>query len=165
MEDRDGKQLAETSFGVDSSVVNNNTNSNAKYYGLWVGSSGADLSEPLVAFWQQFTALFTKRLIHSRRNLKLSLAQVLLPMLFLGFNIFTIKFNARVQKDDMPPLTIRLDDYKRTSRLPFLVNAEYAHDPLLAPFVNAYTIVKQAEYEVFLQVISSWEREHLLLNV
>ncbi len=33
------------------------------------------------------------------------------------------------------------------------------------PFVHAYTIVKQAEYEVFLQVISSWEREHLLLNV
>jgi glutamine synthetase len=33
------------------------------------------------------------------------------------------------------------------------------------PFVNAYSVVKQAEYEVFLQVISSWEREHLLLNV
>jgi glutamine synthetase len=33
------------------------------------------------------------------------------------------------------------------------------------PFVEAFTIVKQAEYEVFLQVISSWEREHLLLNV
>jgi glutamine synthetase len=33
------------------------------------------------------------------------------------------------------------------------------------PFINAYTVVKQAEYEVFLQVISSWEREHLLLNV
>jgi glutamine synthetase len=42
-------------------------------------------------------------------------------------------------------------------------------DPLLKllgqPFVSAYTIVKQAELEVFLQVISSWEREHLLLNV
>src|SRR5436190_13635439 len=33
------------------------------------------------------------------------------------------------------------------------------------PFIAAYTIVKEAEYEVFLQVISSWEREHLLLNV
>ena len=33
------------------------------------------------------------------------------------------------------------------------------------PFVEAFTIVKQSEYEVFLQVISSWEREHLLLNV
>jgi glutamine synthetase len=33
------------------------------------------------------------------------------------------------------------------------------------PFIAAFTIVKEAEYEVFLQVISSWEREHLLLNV
>ncbi|MEY4762666.1 MAG: hypothetical protein RLZZ200_2522 [Pseudomonadota bacterium] len=33
------------------------------------------------------------------------------------------------------------------------------------PFTAAFTIVKEAEYEVFLQVISSWEREHLLLNV
>jgi len=32
-------------------------------------------------------------------------------------------------------------------------------------FVSAFTLVKEAEYEVFLQVISSWEREHLLLNV
>jgi glutamine synthetase len=42
-------------------------------------------------------------------------------------------------------------------------------DPLVQllgdPFISAYTIVKEAEYEVFLQVISSWEREHLLLNV
>jgi glutamine synthetase len=34
-----------------------------------------------------------------------------------------------------------------------------------APFVAAYTIVKAAENDVYLQVISSWEREHLLLNV
>ena len=32
-------------------------------------------------------------------------------------------------------------------------------------FIEAFTLVKEAEYEVFLQVISSWEREHLLLNV
>ena len=32
-------------------------------------------------------------------------------------------------------------------------------------FITAFSIVKEAEYEVFLQVISSWEREHLLLNV
>jgi glutamine synthetase len=42
-------------------------------------------------------------------------------------------------------------------------------DPLIEilgePFVAAFSIVKSAEYEVFLQVISSWEREHLLLNV
>jgi glutamine synthetase len=42
-------------------------------------------------------------------------------------------------------------------------------EPLISilgqPFISAFTIVKEAEYEVFLQVISSWEREHLLLNV
>jgi glutamine synthetase len=42
-------------------------------------------------------------------------------------------------------------------------------DPLIEilgeAFVSAFTLVKEAEYEVFLQVISSWEREHLLLNV
>lgn len=32
-------------------------------------------------------------------------------------------------------------------------------------FVNAYTSVKEAEHAAFLHVISSWEREHLLLNV
>ena len=32
-------------------------------------------------------------------------------------------------------------------------------------FVLAYNAVKQTEHDAFLQVISSWEREHLLLNV
>ncbi len=32
-------------------------------------------------------------------------------------------------------------------------------------FVLAYTAVKETEYDTFLRVISSWEREHLLLNV
>jgi glutamine synthetase len=32
-------------------------------------------------------------------------------------------------------------------------------------FVNALTAVKQAEYEAYQRVISSWERENLLLNV
>lgn len=32
-------------------------------------------------------------------------------------------------------------------------------------FVTAYNAVKETEYETFLQVISSWEREYLLLNV
>lgn len=42
-------------------------------------------------------------------------------------------------------------------------------DPLIdlldERFVLAYTAVKESEYETFLKVISSWEREHLLLNV
>ncbi len=32
-------------------------------------------------------------------------------------------------------------------------------------FCRVYSIVKRSEYEEFLQVISPWEREHLLLNV
>jgi glutamine synthetase len=39
------------------------------------------------------------------------------------------------------------------------------NDLLGERFVLAYTAVKEAEYETFLRVISSWEREHLLLNV
>ncbi len=39
------------------------------------------------------------------------------------------------------------------------------HDVLGPEFARVFGIVKRAEYEEFLQVISPWEREHLLLNV
>ncbi|MFC3615478.1 glutamine synthetase family protein [Lutimaribacter marinistellae] len=39
------------------------------------------------------------------------------------------------------------------------------HKVLGEEFARVYGIVKRAEYEEFLQVISPWEREHLLLNV
>ncbi len=39
------------------------------------------------------------------------------------------------------------------------------HEVLGPEFARVYAIVKRAEYEEFLQVISPWEREHLLLNV
>lgn len=39
------------------------------------------------------------------------------------------------------------------------------HDVLGPDFARVYSIVKRAEYDEFLQVISPWEREHLLLNV
>jgi glutamine synthetase len=39
------------------------------------------------------------------------------------------------------------------------------HAVLGEEFCRVYGIVKRAEYEEFLQVISPWEREHLLLNV
>ena len=32
-------------------------------------------------------------------------------------------------------------------------------------FVDTYRAIKQAEFETFMQVISPWEREYLLLNV
>ncbi|TMV12827.1 glutamine synthetase family protein [Arenibacterium halophilum] len=39
------------------------------------------------------------------------------------------------------------------------------HSVLGEEFARVYSIVKRTEYEEFLQVISPWEREHLLLNV
>ena len=39
------------------------------------------------------------------------------------------------------------------------------HRVLGEDFARVYSIVKRTEYEEFLQVISPWEREHLLLNV
>jgi glutamine synthetase len=32
-------------------------------------------------------------------------------------------------------------------------------------FVSTYSAIKRAEFETFMQVISPWEREYLLLNV
>ena len=39
------------------------------------------------------------------------------------------------------------------------------HDVLGPEFARVYSIVKDAEYDEFLMVISPWEREHLLMNV
>ncbi len=44
-------------------------------------------------------------------------------------------------------------------------NAPALHEVLGPEFARVYSIVKAAEYNEFLQVISPWEREHLLLNV
>ncbi|MGR3627397.1 MAG: glutamine synthetase family protein [Limimaricola sp.] len=43
--------------------------------------------------------------------------------------------------------------------------AKELHEVLGPEFVRVYSIVKRAEYNEFLQVISPWERQHLLLNV
>ncbi len=43
--------------------------------------------------------------------------------------------------------------------------AKEMHSVLGPEFARVYSIVKRAEYNEFLQVISPWEREHLLLNV
>ncbi|MEM6307659.1 MAG: glutamine synthetase, partial [Pseudomonadota bacterium] len=39
------------------------------------------------------------------------------------------------------------------------------HDVLHPEFARVYSIVKRTEYSEFLQVISPWEREYLLMNV
>jgi glutamine synthetase len=43
--------------------------------------------------------------------------------------------------------------------------AKEIHEVLGPEFARVYSIVKRLEYGEFLQVISPWEREHLLLNV
>ncbi len=49
--------------------------------------------------------------------------------------------------------------------LRLLTSCEALVDVLGKRFVTAYNAVKECEYETFLHVISSWEREYLLLNV
>ena len=49
--------------------------------------------------------------------------------------------------------------------LDVFAEATALHDVLGPEFARVYGIVKRAEYDEFLQVISPWEREHLLLNV
>jgi len=51
------------------------------------------------------------------------------------------------------------------SALDLFDNCAPLHDALGPDFARVYSIVKRAEYEEFLQVISPWEREHLLTNV
>jgi glutamine synthetase len=49
--------------------------------------------------------------------------------------------------------------------LEWLRDADALHEVLGARFVRAYSAVKNREYQTFLRVISSWEREFLLLTV
>lgn len=51
------------------------------------------------------------------------------------------------------------------SALDLLEGATQMHEVLGPDFVRIYLQVKRAENDAFLQVISPWEREHLLLNV
>ncbi|WP_193142513.1 MULTISPECIES: glutamine synthetase family protein [unclassified Meridianimarinicoccus] len=51
------------------------------------------------------------------------------------------------------------------SALELFADARGLRDLLGEDFARVYEIVKDAEYNEFLQVISPWEREHLLMNV
>ena len=58
-------------------------------------------------------------------------------------------------------------DFPRTlgEALNVMEDGQGINEVLGAEFCRVYSIVKRAEYEEFLQVISPWEREHLLMNV
>jgi glutamine synthetase len=51
------------------------------------------------------------------------------------------------------------------SALKLLTACDPLHKILGERFVRAYVAIKRTEYEIFFRVISSWEREFLLLNV
>jgi len=49
--------------------------------------------------------------------------------------------------------------------LDLLGDCEPLHEMIGRRFVDAYIAVKRKEYQTYFRVISSWEREFLLLNV
>lgn len=73
----------------------------------------------------------------------------------------------------VPRVLVKGNSYSRDRDLPFsLLDATTALDEskdlrgvLGDSFVDTFTAVKRSEYEQFMQVISPWERQHLLLNV
>ncbi|GAD55769.1 glutamine synthetase family protein [Limimaricola cinnabarinus] len=72
-----------------------------------------------------------------------------------------------------PDKRFRGDAYEAADEIPqglyaaldLFDSAKELHEVLGPEFVRVYSIVKRAEYNEFLQVISPWERQHLLLNV
>ncbi len=76
-------------------------------------------------------------------------------------------------REERPDKQFRGDAYEGDPDIPRVMgealdlfeNAPDLHQVLGPEFARVYSIVKRAEYEEFLQVISPWEREHLLLNV
>ena len=67
------------------------------------------------------------------------------------------KDNAYIDSDDIPT--------NMGDALDLLAEDTALVEVLGADFCKVYTSVKRNEYKEFLQVISPWEREHLLLNV
>jgi glutamine synthetase len=76
-------------------------------------------------------------------------------------------------KDIWPSQSFKGDAYGEEEELPstmgdaldLFAEATEIHEILGPEFCRVYEIVKRTEYKEFLQVISPWEREHLLLNV
>ncbi|THD75746.1 glutamine synthetase [Thalassobius vesicularis] len=69
----------------------------------------------------------------------------------------SFKGDAYEGEEDIPRVMgDALDQFEEATKL---------HEILHPDFARVYSIVKRSEYEEFLQVISPWEREHLLLNV
>jgi len=78
-----------------------------------------------------------------------------------------------LMQETWPSKPLKKDAYESTPDIPQVLGqalqlfdgADELRQILGEEFCRVYSIVKYAEYEEFLQVISPWEREHLLLNV
>ncbi len=78
-----------------------------------------------------------------------------------------------ILKEEWPDKQFKGDAYSGEPDIPNVMGdaldlfeeARELHAILGPEFARVYAIVKRTEYEEFLQVISPWEREHLLLNV
>ncbi|MBC7132611.1 MAG: glutamine synthetase [Roseovarius sp.] len=78
-----------------------------------------------------------------------------------------------ILKEEWPDKQFKGDAYSGEPDIPNVMGdaldlfeeASDLHAILGTEFARVYGIVKRTEYEEFLQVISPWEREHLLLNV
>ncbi|WP_135503655.1 glutamine synthetase family protein [Roseovarius aestuariivivens] len=78
-----------------------------------------------------------------------------------------------LENEIRPEPQFRGDAYKGEPDIPEVMGAaldlfeeaEDLHRVLDPEFARVYSIIKRTEYAEFLQVISPWEREHLLLNV
>ncbi len=77
-----------------------------------------------------------------------------------------------IQRTD-PKQPVSGDASEMTTTLPHtlreavneLLECEELHEMLGGKFIRLYSSVKHHEYNIFLNVISAWEREHLLLSV
>ncbi|WP_299790113.1 glutamine synthetase family protein [uncultured Marivita sp.] len=78
-----------------------------------------------------------------------------------------------LMNEKWPSKPLKKDAYEGEADIPQVLGqalqmfeeATELHEILGEDFCRVYSIVKRTEYEEFLQVISPWEREHLLLNV
>ncbi len=78
-----------------------------------------------------------------------------------------------LMNEKWPSKPLKKDAYEGDADIPQVLGqalqmfeeATELHTILGEEFCRVYSIVKRSEYEEFLQVISPWEREHLLLNV
>lgn len=93
------------------------------------------------------------------------------PYLMMAATLAAGYLGLRDKLEPTKPIATSAYDFPYTlprsleSALKLLEESAPLHDVLGHNFIKAYIAVKKAEYEIFFRVISSWEREFLLLNV